>query len=92
MGNTLTNVFLPAGVWVDLYNETGLDVGTKIAVENIGSYDVYLTVLDTQPPLNHDAYNVLIRGGVQLENNEGDLGAWAFSPNADGKVNVRKVV
>lgn len=92
MADTLPNVFLPRNQWVDLYAETGLPVGTEIQVQNIGAGDVYLTVRATQPPVDYDAYNVAQRrNDVWLKNTSGDSGAWAFSPNTNGKINVRPV-
>lgn len=92
MADTLTNVPIPANQWVDLYAATGVPVGTAVSIENVGAADVYLTVRATQPPIDYDAYNVVQRqNGVRLRNTEGDSGAWAFSPNTNGKVNVRPV-
>lgn len=90
MAETLANVDIPANSWVDLYALTGLAVGTAISVQNIGSADVYLTVAAAQPPVDHNAYNVISRNtGVWLRNTSGDIGAWGFCPNADGKLSVR---
>jgi hypothetical protein len=92
MAETLANVEIPANNWVDLYALTGLTVGTAISVQNIGSADVYLTVAAAQPPVDHNAYNVISRNtGVWLRNTARDTGAWAFCPNAEGKLSVRPV-
>ncbi len=89
MADTLPNVTLNPNTWVDLYAATGVPVGTAIGVSNVGVSDVYLTVAATQPPLGFDAYDVLQRkNGVRLRNSDGDSGAWAFSPNCGGKVQV----
>lgn len=92
MADTLPNIDLPANEWVDLYAATGLAVGTALQVQNIGSSDVYLTVRATQPPVDHDAYNIAQRSNdVWLRNTTGDSGAWAMSPSRRGKINVRPV-
>lgn len=89
MADTLPNVTLPANTWVDLYAATGVTVGTAIGVSNIGVADVYLTVTAAQPPIDYDAFDVLQRkNGVRLRNSDGDAGAWAFSPNCGGKLQV----
>lgn len=89
MADTRQNVDLPSNTWVNLYVETDISVGTKIRVENTGKSDVYVSVSATEPTLNDDEYNVLDRdNGVRLVNSAGDTGAWALSPNGDGKINV----
>ena len=91
MSDTLQNIRLPANVWVDLYQESGIAAGTAISVANIGSADVYVTVLGTEPPVGYDAYNVISReNGLQYRNSTGDAGAWAYSSHSVGKVNVRE--
>lgn len=91
MAETLNNIDLPTDTWVDLYEQSGISVGEAITVENVGGSDVLLAVKATQPPADHNAFNVLKRGGDPLRNNVGDPGAWAISKNADGRVNVRGV-
>ena len=93
MPDTIQNVPLPAGVWVDLYAQSGIAVGVAISVGNVGVADVYLAVQASQPPVNHDAYEVLQRRpSVPFRNSNGDTGAWALCPHGDGKVNVRVAV
>lgn len=90
MPDTLVNVPLPANTWVDLYAATGIPVGVAISAENVGTSDVYLTVRATQPPIGFDAYSIVQRKtSVPYRNSTGDAGAWAYSPNCRGKLNVR---
>lgn len=90
MADTLPNVILTPNTWIDLYAETGIPVGTKISVDNVGVNDIYLTVQATQPPVNHDAYTIIRReSAFSSANDEGDSGAWAYSPMVQGKLNVR---
>ncbi len=92
MSDTLTNVPLTAGEWIDLYAETGIAVGTPISVSNIGDADAYLAVQGSEPEKEHDAYDIIRRDyNFPFENNSDDPGAWAFSPNVAGLVNVKIV-
>ncbi len=86
MPDTLPNVILPVGVWVDLYAATGIDVGTRILVQNIGHCDVYL-VAQAAEPVDDTARQVLTRSQYAI-NDLGDDGAWAFCTGGGG-VNVR---
>lgn len=89
MGDNLQNILIPVNEWVDLYSLSGITPGLSIMVENVGSYDVYLCVQDTQPPTDHDSYNVVQRdNGVRLQNAAGASGAWAFCNSVGGKVSV----
>ena len=89
MGDNLPNILIPVNEWVDLYSLSGITPGLAIMVENVGSQDVYLTVQDSQPAVDHDSYNVVQRGnGVRLQNAAGASGAWAFCLNETGKVAV----
>ncbi len=91
MADNLPNVNLPSNVWVDLYEVTGLAVGTKLQVENVGTCDAYLAVQAAQPEPDHNSYNIVRREGLPLVNTSGDSGAWAFCQNAIGKLSVRSV-
>lgn len=89
MGDNYPHIEIPINEWINLYDESGIAVGTSITVENVGSCDIYLAVQDAQPPTNHDAYNVLQRNnGVRLQNTSGSSGAWAFANSVGGKVSV----
>lgn len=92
MADTLLNIEITVNEWVDLYVLSGITVGVAISVENVGFFDVYLAVSSTQPPPEHDAYNIIKRNGGTLRNSNGDSGAWAFSRGSSAKVNVRAVV
>lgn len=90
MADNLPNVPVPAGSWTDLYAATGITVGTKLRVENVGSCDVYLAVQATQPAKDHNAYNIVKRRSDPLVNNVGDRGAWAYCNNENGLLNVSR--
>ena len=89
MADTLDNILLPAGTWVDLYDESGITVGTQINVQNVGAGHIYLYAGATSP-ISLSGYAVLVEYGV-MQNDSGDSGAWAYSESG-GKVNVRASV
>lgn len=89
MADTKLNIIVNSGVWVDLYAKSGFPIGTQITVENIGDCDVHLAIQAIKPERDHDSYNLLSRSGDGiLTNTEGDVGAWAYCNNSDGKINV----
>jgi len=86
MADTLPDIELPVNTWVDLYAQSGILVGTRIIVSNKGSSSLILATSATEPTT---------LDGVPLEtykdriNESGDSGAWAYSGNVKGLVNVR---
>lgn len=88
MADTNPNIPIPAAGWVDLYALSGIQIGKQLLVENTGTCDIRIAVSATQPEPDHDAFNILKRGGPTLTNNLGDDGAWAYCANTDGLVNV----
>ena len=88
MSDTLPNVQLPPNTWVDLYNATEITVGVKLSVLNVGDPDVFLKVQAIQP-IDLSGYTVIRRDSdLPFTNKTDDTGAWAYTPNADGKLNV----
>lgn len=89
MAATLPNVVLPANTWVDIYAATGIAVGTKIIVENLGSAPADLVSAATAPtqPVA-DGFN-RCHQRQQKSNEDGDPGAFAISHNVDGLLNVQ---
>ncbi len=57
----------------------------------MGSSDVYLSVALNQPDNDSDSWQVIQPNDFPMANSSGDLGAWAFSPNTPGKINIRVV-
>ncbi len=49
MADTLADVAIPEGVWTDLYDETGIAVGTAVSVYNKGSNACLLAIKATIP-------------------------------------------
>lgn len=85
MANTLPNVVLPAGVWVNLYAATGLTVGTKITVQNVCGFEVRLCSKGSIPAAS-DGSNILPFASTAI-NQASDAGAWAMCVGG-GVVNV----
>ena len=88
MPDNLINTPLVAGQEVDLYAFNSIAVGTKIEVQNIGTTDVSLYSQAATPVINDDGKQIIKRGQY-MENDEGDLGAFAISPHSDGLLNVK---
>lgn len=92
MADTLTNIELPDGEWVDLYATASLTPGDQIEIQNIGGTEVYLYSGSTAPAsVPGDAYNLLPVYGF-AQNVAGDAGAWAAVKNNKGLVNIRLAV
>lgn len=90
MPDTLDNILLPANTWVDLYVQSGEDVGTQLIVQNLGAASILLTTKATEP-ISTTGFNS-VAPKYQAINEAGDSGAWAFSPVVDGKLAVRAVL
>ena len=97
MADTLPNVFLKAGVPVDLYNATGIVAGTQISVMNTGEVlentaPELVVRLQTKAtvPVKGDGLWPMYLGQV-FTNETGDSGAWATAIT-DCSVNVKEVV
>lgn len=90
-GLSRPNLVLPAGEWVNIYELAGLPIGARIIVHNIGSSDVYLSTALLQPERDSDAYQVIQPNNLPMINDPDSTGEWAFSPNQEAKINVRRV-
>ena len=92
MTDTLPNIIIPSNTWVNLYGRAGVVIGDIIAVQNVGSVNIYLSSRQIKPENSSDSYSVLHRHtGNWMRNEDGDLGAWAYAPNTDGKLSIKKV-
>ena len=87
MADTLANVTLPIGVWVDLYEATGLTAGTQIQIQNIGGVNVLLHTGAEQPTAT-DGFNILRPDSLTFVSQTAPTGAWARADRANGLVNV----
>ena len=92
MADNLPNILLETPGWVDLYDLTAIAVGAQLEVQNLGTTDVEITTQATIPDDNNDAYNIIPPRDLPYRNEAGESGAWARSPQANGKLSVREVV
>ena len=93
MADTLTNVPVSHQQWVNLYTVTGLAVGTRLQIQNVGQTRILLhTGADT--PTDADGFNVLSSDGdlPVFINQENSTGEWARSVDSDGSVNVGEAI
>lgn len=88
MANSLPDITLPAGVPVDLYAASNIDVGTAIVVTNKSSYNEVTVYTGATAPT--DNRGVPIKPKAQGKNNAGEAGAWATSWAFDGIVSVEQ--
>lgn len=87
MADTLANVVLPAGTWVNLYTATGLTVGTQIQIQNVGNVDVRV-VSQAAQPTSASGFNLIRPESLTFVSQASPTGAWARADRAAGLVNV----
>lgn len=87
MADTLPNILIPPNQWVDLYQASGIAVGTQIRVKILGNGELKLAVSESQPT-SLSAYDVLVDKTQPLVNSAGDSGAWAYSVSSEVLINV----
>ena len=95
MADTINNVELPANTWVDIYADSavsgaGLTVGTAIRAQVVSGGPIRLVTKATKPN-TADGFNTLKPSNDTWENDAGDSGAWAYSPNVNSEINVAGV-
>jgi len=80
MSTSLIPVPLPAETWVDIYDSTGLSIGTKLIIQNRRSDDVFLSESASAPTglIADIGANPLV-GKQFFTNLTGNIGAWAYS-------------
>lgn len=81
------HILIPANTFVDLYDASGIAVGTAILVSLIGGSQVRLFSSELEPTQQTD-YVPLYNLSEPKANSQGDLGAWAYTVAADCKVSV----
>ena len=85
----MIRVKLPPGEYVNLYNATGIAIGTKIKAINITPNDVQLYFSVNEPTVD-DVNLPLMFGRGTAFNDVNDVGAWAKCV-AGGAINVEVV-
>jgi hypothetical protein len=81
MADSLPQIVLPSGQWIDLYAETGITVGTQIIVQNVGNANARLTESATEPEYINGSvkgYNRIIPSQY-LTSATTPVGAWAYA-------------
>lgn len=87
MADTLPNVQLPAGQWVNLYTATGITVGTQIQVQNLGGSLVLVHTGD-DVPTSADGFNIIRPDSLTFVSQIAPTGAYAMSETDEGLLNV----
>lgn len=87
MADTLANVVLPQGTWVDLYSATGLTAGTQIQVQNVGNVPVRV-VSQVAEPTDASGFNLIRPRSLTFVSQTAPTGAWARADRAAGLINV----
>jgi hypothetical protein len=88
----LLSVALVTGEWTDLYESTGIPVGSKLGVHNISSSDIRLTSVLLQPQTDSDMYQIIQPNNLPMTNDTGDQGAWAMSLSQNSKLQVWQIL
>lgn len=91
MADTLTNVTIEPNTWTDLYAKSGVAVGTRVLVRNVGTCDTYISKQAVQPTKPHDAYEIMLRGGNPFDSGIGTSGLWVFCQGCESKLNVEVI-
>ena len=74
---TRNSVVLPAGVWVDLYAETAIGLGTGLNIQGlVKSRIVYLVDANEEPSLSNG--RTLLEDTDMFECASSAIGAWAY--------------
>lgn len=83
MALTRPDTILPKGVWVDLYDASGIPVGTAVSIYNKSIFPCMLYVKDTAP--TDTSGGIPLYGGGSSGSfaavASGEVGLWAYSPN-----------
>lgn len=90
MADTLPNVVVPAETVVDLYSETGITVGTALAVQMIGGgiAKLYSGATLTEEPTDAIGFEPIYQRELHV-NTSGDAGAFIWSTHGC-TVNVKE--
>ena len=77
MATSLPRVTIPANTWVDLYDATGISVGTQLIIQNTGRDQARLSESSGIPASTTGTNNLLVN--AYLTSATTPIGAWAFS-------------
>ena len=77
MATSSTPVKLIPRVWLDIYAETGISVGTQLTIQNIGAGETRLSE-SVVSPISTTGHNVLIEHAY-LQSATTPVGVWAYA-------------
>lgn len=84
--STLPNTVLPKGLWVNIYQATGISIGSAISIENLGASPVIFSSSQFSP--SSDSGFSRISQRETKENIKGELGLYVMSKESNGLVNI----
>lgn len=79
MADTKADIKIPRSTWVDLYDETGIAVGTAVDIFNKGYDTCEIAIKATQPSEIMGVPLLAGAVGSYLHVTTGESGLWAYS-------------
>lgn len=77
MATSLPQVVLPSKTWVDLYDATGITLGTQLIIQNTGGTEARLVESLAQPELT-SGFNLIPERDF-LTSAAAPVGSWAYA-------------
>lgn len=77
MATSLPRITIPASTWVDLYDATGITLGTQLIIQNTGRDEARLSESALEP-VSTTGYNNLLLNEYLISAST-PVGAWCFS-------------
>lgn len=80
MATSTPPVTLPSNTWIDIYDATGISVGTQVTIQNTGSNVTLLSESATEPTLTfkQTGFNK-VNPDTFLISAETPVGIWAYA-------------
>lgn len=90
MAASRPDIAIPKGVWTDVYNLTGIAVGTAIDIFNKGNYECVVASKSTIP-MDTTTLGVPLYTGKDgyLHVTAGEPGIWVYSPDGIAHILVQ---
>ena len=79
MANTINDIPLPYGTWVNAYSATGISVGTALVVQNKSSQAILMKITPSQPASNDTNGILLLPSNPMANVPSGASGCWLAS-------------
>lgn len=91
MANTRPDIVIPSGIWVDLYNASGIPVGTAVELFNKGSMGCCVATSFSAPATTVGIPFHSNSGTIQIA--ESESGLWVYCPGSVGtRIIIRESV